>query len=455
MSWSTWQDMSRRVHDEITDTEFSFVNYNEAQDRLDEYARISELVKNMTGSIPEALRPAWFELLEYQIRGAELYNRINLKAQQYNEYLWAGRSAAAELRQETMDAYDEFERLKKEYWSLLGGKWRYVICDLRWQDLRRIPKDLHGIYLQRRNLSECPAASGKAVLGVQAEGESGLSPVHELEGFSGRSRKTHWIDIFNKGDEDFVWTATVSRPWVRLSSTSGSVKIQERIKVDIDWDALGPEDLHSAFITISGAGKDETVIVTADNRNAPCRNAESNGWLRMDAVSYDRIAGPQASSIKVLRGLGTNGAVLQFGDALSQHAENFRGDENTTRAEYDFWCFNRGFVDVYVSALPTFPVNADREFTSSCTTQEGTRYSVAIDEPSYENGRAYGEGSTSAPEFSAEWKRAVLCNQRVCCSRLYIDKPGRHTLVLRMGDPGLMFDHITIDFGGLKKCYVK
>ena len=455
MSWSTWLDMSRKVHDEITDTEFSFVNYNEAQDRLDGYARISELVKKMTGSIPEALRPAWFELLEYQIRGAELYNRINLKAQQYNEYLWAGRSAAAELRQETMDAYDEFERLKEEYWSLLGGKWRYVICSNREMDLRRIPKALHGIFLQRRNLPECRAASGEAVLGVQAEGESGFSCMHELEGFSVRSKGSHWIDIFNKGGEDLNWTAVASEPWVRLSSSSGSVRLQERINVDIDWDALGQEGLHPACITISGAGKDETVAVTADNRTAPCRNAEANGWLRIDATSYDRTGGPQASSIKVLKGLGTNDRVLQFGDALSQHAENFRGDENTTRAEYDFWCFNRGFVDVYVSALPTFPVNADREFTSSCTTQEGTRYSVAIDEPSYENGRAYGEGSTSAPEFSAEWKRAALCNQRVCCSRLYIDKPGRHTLVLRMGDPGLMFDHITIDFGGLKKCYVK
>ncbi|MBK5196281.1 MAG: hypothetical protein JJE08_09705, partial [Proteiniphilum sp.] len=35
----------------------------------------------------------------------------------------------------------------------------------------------------------------------------------------------------------------------------------------------------------------------------------------------------------------------------------------------------------------------------------------------------------------------------------YIDKPGKHTLHIKCGDPGMVIQKIVLDFGGMKKSY--
>ena len=48
----------------------------------------------------------------------------------------------------------------------------------------------------------------------------------------------------------------------------------------------------------------------------------------------------------------------------------------------------------------------------------------------------------------------VLRNGAVNKSTLHIDKPGRHTLRIRVGDPGIVLQKIVLDFGGMKRSYL-
>ena len=52
------------------------------------------------------------------------------------------------------------------------------------------------------------------------------------------------------------------------------------------------------------------------------------------------------------------------------------------------------------------------------------------------------------------WYDSVLKNCRVNKSTLYVKKPGKHTLQIRCGDPGVVIQKIVIDMGGLKRSYL-
>lgn len=62
--------------------------------------------------------------------------------------------------------------------------------------------------------------------------------------------------------------------------------------------------------------------------------------------------------------------------------------------------------------------------------------------------------SSSHEEYSQLWYESVLRNSVVNRSTLYVDKPGRHTLRIRTGDPGMVIQKIVIDFGGLRRSYL-
>lgn len=99
--------------------------------------------------------------------------------------------------------------------------------------------------------------------------------------------------------------------------------------------------------------------------------------------------------------------------------------------------------------LPTFPLHADRDFRIG--REHEHRHQVQRPD------RRRGIGH---PLLVA---RRILgrCGSKACCSNcavnkstLHIDKPGRHTLRIRVGDPGIVLQKIVLDFGGMKRSYL-
>ena len=58
------------------------------------------------------------------------------------------------------------------------------------------------------------------------------------------------------------------------------------------------------------------------------------------------------------------------------------------------------------------------------------------------------ESGLSHVEYSQVWFESVLRNCAVNKSTLHIDKPGRHTLRIRVGDPGIVLQKIVLDTEG-------
>ena len=108
----------------LKDTEYSFDNYNEAQCRLADYQYLSDLVSDISESLDSSLRPAFFEMLEYPVKGACQMNRKFLMAQLNHEMHKSGETPKANwAARKTKEAADSINTLTKQYNNLLNGKW--------------------------------------------------------------------------------------------------------------------------------------------------------------------------------------------------------------------------------------------------------------------------------------------------------------------------------------------
>lgn len=123
MGWEYEWDKNGR--DQLRDTEFSFSNFDEAQQRLTDYQSLSDMADSIGRTVPPHLQAAYFELVEYPVKGAFQMNRKHLMAQLNHEQYADGQYAEANWAAAEMEnAYDSLNVLTAQYNNLLNGKWR-------------------------------------------------------------------------------------------------------------------------------------------------------------------------------------------------------------------------------------------------------------------------------------------------------------------------------------------
>ncbi len=220
----------------------------------------------------------------------------------------------------------------------------------------------------------------------------------------------------------------------------------------IDWEKAPSGNAVPAQIVFRAGEQSEKVLVSLFNPTAPSRAelrgiyVENNGCVSIPAAGCHRVRENDRIKITAVEDLGIEGPALQLGDPTAP-LQIFRS-RDVPCAEYDFYAFDAGSVDVYTYVLPTFPLHADRDFRIGENTNTDTKYSVQIDDG------ALATPSSSHVEYSQVWFESVLRNCAVNKSTLHIDKPGRHTLRIRVGDPGIVLQKIVLDFGGMKRSYL-
>lgn len=449
MGWGYWNNFwGAGSGEKRTDTEFSTAHYKEADRRLAEYERIANRADSLMQALDEADRAACYQLLYYPVKGAQLMNRMHLTGQLYRQYVRQQRNAAARLKREAQVCLDSLQLLTDGYNALSGGKWKHIMS-------LKQNYDGTSAYFVIPNMQEEYLPAATPLLGLQAEGEAmerGGAACHLLPVFNPYSRKSHWIDLYNRGTGLLEWSASPSAPWIRLSQSSGSMEEQQRVEVSIDWEQVPADEAASGKILFVSGRCREEVTVSLFNPAAPtCEEAkgwfmEENGYVSIPAADFHRKYENPDIRMNILPGLGFEGRALQLGVPTAP-LQPYRTDD-APRVEYDFYTFNAGLCDVYTYVLPTFPLHSERDFKMPEHTNSDTKYSVRID-----NG-SISTPASSAIEYSQAWYDSVLKNCRVNKSTLYVDRPGKHTLHIRCGDPGLVIQKIVIDMGGLKRSYM-
>ena len=446
MGWGYHWNRFDHNCEQLTDTDFSFTNYDEAQRRLEAYRQLGARAEALLHEIGDEARPAFYQLVYYPLRGAELMNRMTLGGQRNRWYARQGRAATNAVRDEVQRCYDSLQVITRGYNSLLGGKWNHMMS-------MRQNYDGVSAYFNLPHLATHDAA-GAPRLALQVAGEdvTGARAFHALPAFDNYLRRTYPVEIYNRGGGTLAWTAHASEPWVVLSKSAGKTADEERITVGIDWEKAPSGNAVPAQIVFRAGEQSEKVLVSLFNPTAPSRAelrgiyVENNGCVSIPAAGCHRVRENDRIKITAVEDLGIEGPALQLGDPTAL-LQIFRS-RDVPCAEYDFYAFDAGSVDVYTYVLPTFPLHADRDFRIGENTNTDTKYSVQIDDG------ALATPSSSHVEYSQVWFESVLRNCAVNKSTLHIDKPGRHTLRIRVGDPGIVLQKIVLDFGGMKRSYL-
>ena len=169
----------------------------------------------------------------------------------------------------------------------------------------------------------------------------------------------------------------------------------------------------------------------------PLRGLQAEGCHVVDLTQF--LAKPDSlpftlhpSPFTLIKGLGYDGHVLQFGDP-TKDSEGGKSES----IEYKFHAPSDS-VDIIIYAVPFWPLYKGKP----------NRISVTIDdqpEQVFEN---------KFKEYDRTWKDQVMRNGIMCRLRFAVDQQ-RETNSLRIqADPGQMIQRIIIDWGGLQPSYI-
>lgn len=429
--WNNYQHIER-----VIDTDFSFINYNEAEKRMREYDRIADKSEKILNALPKASYAAFYELVFYPVKGAALMNKKMLTAQKNRWYARQGRAATNLYAQKAQAYQDSLGYYTKQYNNLLNGKWNHMMS---------VSPGWKGRYQNMPPVETCQTSSGED-MHIFIPGQDctyGMSTLNVLPTVNPYVKKELFIELYNKGDKAFKWKAVTPNNWIKLSKKTGETLLQERIYVSVDWSKAPVSNDVVGEIQIETGNKTETVYLPLFNPEYPTVKdlqgmyVEDNGCISINAGKFHRKKETDQVKIRSVKGLGYENDCVQLGEA-TQPRPSMWFTNKSPQVEYDFYAFNGGNATVYVYALPLFPID----------TKHDTRYGIMVDD-----GMVHW-ATVSSKEYSGEWRRNVFRNSSIATININIGKPGKHVFKLICGDPGMIIQKVVIDFGGMKRSYL-
>lgn len=429
--WNNHQDRER-----VIDTDFSFINYNEAENRMKEYDRISDKSESILKSLPQEYKAAFYELVHYPVKGAALMSKKTLTAQQNRWYARQERAATNTYAKKAQMYHDSLTYYTDKFNSMLDGKWNHMMS---------VSPGWMGEYQKMPPVEtyEVPQDGGMQIFIPGQDCTYGMSTLNVLPTVNPYIQKDLFIELYNSGSKDFSWKATTKDSWLKLSRQSGKTALQERIALSVDWTKVPSGTDVTGEIEIVSDGKTAKVYLPVFNPQSPSVEElkgmyiEDNGCVSINAGKFHRKVEGNGIIIRPVKGLGYENDCVQLGEA-TQRVPNMWFTNKSPKAEYDFYTFNGGNATIHVYALPLFPIDSKHD----------TRYGIMIDDGMVQ------WMTTSAKEYSGQWKLNVFRNSAVSSITLNIGKPGKHTFKLICADPGMVIQKVVIDLGGMKRSYL-
>lgn len=435
MGWGVeWNSSDSR--ERIVNTDFSFINYNEAENRMAEYDRIANKSEKILEELPDKYKAAFYELVFYPVKGATLMNQKMLTAQQNRWYALQGRASTELYANKTQSYHDSIDSYTVHYNQMLNGKWSHMMS---------LAPGWVATYQNMPPVNTTAISSGAnmQIFIPGKDSDYGVTSLNVLPCLNPYTKQKSFIELYNRGNKAFQWKASAKQEWINLDKISGKTLLQDRIILSVDWTKVPHGANITGEIAITYGQKTETVYLPIFNPVSPSVNelkgmyVEDNGCVSINPGLYHRKQENKNITIHTIKGLGYENECIQLGEAVKPSQNTWKLTE-TPKVEYDFYTFSAGTVTIYTYALPLFPIN----------TQRDTRYGVMIDD-----GVAHWV-STAAKEYSGQWKQNVVRNNAIGIVNLNIEKPGKHTLKLLCADPGMVIQKVIIDFGGMKRSYL-
>jgi hypothetical protein len=159
---------------------------------------------------------------------------------------------------------------------------------------------------------------------------------------------------------------------------------------------------------------------------------EKDGYISIEAENFARSQGSDNIHWEIIPGLGKTKS------GLATFPQNVYPQTNDAiYIEYDFQSEKSGETEVLMLLAPTLNFNANK----------GLRYALSFDggEEKIVNFNEHYRGELGA------WQGESIIKSSV---KMQIAKGGKHTLRIRVLEPGIVFEKILLNWGGLKPSYL-
>ena len=403
-----------------------FVNYTESQiaQRIEIFSRLSARVEKLAKQIPPSLSDAYFELVEYPVRGAAMINEYQLLARRSMVRTTAGDSLGAVTDanrvKQMFQALNKWTRHYNE--DIQQGKWREFF---NWQPYHWFRSDKIDPPVAKKEITEAVSRMPKPRFLNVANATSGIGSVIESEM---DAEVPLWIEAltpirnFSKAPEDNVFCHVSTDSDSFNASATPINNVWHAPYVGPMWSRVGTLHLKKGHnvLRLSEVKPDariDRIFVGLYPPFAP------EPRLRIPASDYTRKHNSQEGCISQIPGLGyTDGILVQPFDTPAYDAGSL---DLAPFVEYDLDLQEMDSI-IDIHTLPTLHVYEGRD----------ARFAVQLGDA------APQVFSIHANDFTAEWRWNVL--RGYASRQIPVSKAGHQRLRIYLLDPGIVLQEILV-----------
>lgn len=418
MGWSRVQEQGyHKGLSPVKDTEFNSFGFgDEIETRIDAYKKIEKKVTDIGRQIPDKMKDAYFELVEYPVRAASLMNKKMLYAQKYRLYAQYGLPVGNLYAQMSDNAFHDIEQLTAKYNTLSNGKWNRMMD----YQPRRLPV-FEKLVMPHINIQD---QSGILLWNEGASSPVNSQTIANITPFIEAAGNESFISIFNRDTVPANWSIESKPKWLNIK-TDNPLKGEYKLWLSINWSKV--EKNESAASLIFKSENDYYTFnlkaIRKNNKLYDNIQIESKNIVAFDAANYTKSCG---KGFVITEGLGYSLKAIQL--PASPNGEN--------KLQYTFYTNQKGRVNISVQLLPNYPIGGGTK-----------RYAIALDNETPVVVDSPIEANSEA------WKQGVLSNRTVSVSSHYITSPGKHTITLYGVAEGVIADQLLLDFDLNRKIY--
>ncbi len=431
---------ARRKPELLSPDTYSLTHYREAERVVEDYNGLAARAKKIYQELPDNYKAAFYQLVLYPVEACANLNDLYVTTAKNRLYAKQGRAATNDLADSVKAMFVRDSLLSHYYNKVMeDGKWDHMMDQTHigytyWQQ----PRYNHMPRVERIMISEA-AEMGVAIQGSE-EWWPRLDSAAVLPAFNKFGQQKRYIEVFNRGEQPFRYSARSAVSWLKITDDKGRVDKQKRLWVSVDWDKA-PSGTHHALITITGpGGKQVKVQAVAVNPKHPGKDeakgfVEANGYVSMEAVHYTRAVNTHGIHWQLIPGLGRTLSGMMPSPVTSG---SVKLSDDSPHLEYRMYLQNAGTIQVQAYMLPTLDV----------LNKGGLRFAVSIDD------QPPKVLTMDVTHTQRSWAEAVKRNIKVMKTDLHVNKPGTHTLKFWMIDPGIVLEKLVVDAGGVKPSYL-
>jgi hypothetical protein len=425
-----------------TSTPYSLTDYREFENVVADFNKLKYQAESLGKKIPAQYKDAYYELVLHPVIASANYNEMYLASAKNKWYGDQGRTSANDEAEKADKLFARDAQISKYYNDTLAdGKWQHMMDEIHigymsWTEPRanKLPDFVK---------VNAPAA---AEMGVSVEGAAAWWPKETtaatLPEFTKYPSMARYIDVFNRGQAAFDYTAEAGAPYVKVSSPKGRVDKQQRLWVSVDW-SKAPQGTKQVPITITGANGSKVVVQAVVDNSKPVPKSGyvvSNGYASMEAAHYSKMVNGDKVKWAILP---DRGRTLDGIEGTPITAPSQQPGGNSPHLEYEFNIADTATVKLRVFVAPSIDY----------THEKGLWYAISIDDEAPQK--------VNIDPLITDTRRATSVMEAASANEIkelisthHITKPGKHVVKYWMVDPAVVVEKIVVDAGGVKPSYL-